>query len=71
MAGNRVANFGEDFGDGNELVGCIVELFPTFNDGVGVHYGHRYSLGRFAAFDEYLAGRRGLALRLRPWWLAL
>jgi hypothetical protein len=40
MARNRIANLSEDFRDGDELVGEVVELLSALYDGVCINNRH-------------------------------
>lgn len=52
MAGSGVADFRQDLGDGDELVGAVGELIAALDDGVGVNNGHGYAFGGVAALGE-------------------
>ena len=56
VAGDRVTDFGHDFGDGDELVGVAGEGLAALDDSIGVDDGDGYALGGLAALDEHFAG---------------
>lgn len=52
VARNGVANFVHNFGNGDKLVGTVIKLIATFNNGVSVHNSDGYTFGGLAAIDE-------------------
>ena len=62
VAGNGVADLVHDLWNGDELVCALGKLLSTFDNGVGVDYGHGYAFGGVAGLSE--DADRGVRVRV-------